>query len=347
MHNILYWISVKEHLRVIEPIKEYPQFKQFVVIDKNIPTGGINIKNIHTYNNINDIYNIIDKINPDVFVQFSSSRSFANKIKEKNIRHVLSAHGVWPESNLNKKIVSDPFFNTFDLICGASNNIKKIFLENSQTKAKIVTNALTQFDLLFEQQKTFNDTKKIIGNGCNKIITLFGHNITQKTDKLRPYDSGFYETVDALYSLSKKNNWMVYVKTKTNKGKKLPKDNSNFKIIKHDSNPYQYFCSDVIITSARSTIEVEAALVNKPIIRIFMPTSILTQEQLSYEYGALDFGAVSLVKNLKDLESNIIKMFCENPVLENQKRFIEHLGISFDGMAHKRFLDAIRENLDE
>jgi hypothetical protein len=120
------------------------------------------------------------------------------------------------------------------------------------------------------------------------------------------------------------------------------KGGRHLKFLSYDDDPYEYLFSDVVITSARSTIEVEASLIRKPMIRIWMPKPEPNETQLSYEYGAMDFDASYLVRDIGKLEEIIVRALGDNKGLnENQRRFIEYLGITFDGKAHDRFLDAI------
>lgn len=346
--KILYWVSVNVHLRMVFPIPEINGIDQAIVLPKSVSNKGLKIKKIYNYDKTSDIESVIDDFKPDAFVQYSSSRDLAKFIKNKSILHVFSAHGVWPESDLNKIIVSDPFFNTFDLVCGASYKIKKIFTEYSNPNANVATNTLTQFDTLYNLQSSNEERKKKLIGKANKLIVLFGHKITKKSDKLRPYDRGYYDVASKLAELAQKYNWMVYVKPKTWPDKRLPKDNLNFKVLSDNPNPYRYFCSDLIITSARSSIEVEAALTKSPIARIFMPTTKLTNEQKSYEYGALDFDAEYLIKSQEQLEDMILK--CDEDHVElnkKQEKFVKHLGIIFDGKAHIRFIEAIKKSIGE
>lgn len=342
--RVLYWISAKDHLRMLSPLPERDDVVQAVVLPAAVSDNKLQIKNTYKYKKISDINGIIEKFNPDVFVQYSSSREMAKFLKNKGIKHVLSTHGVWPESNLNKLIVSDKFFLTFDLICGASYKIKNIFTENSDPNTKVVTDVLAQFDILYNLQFKAKELRRELVGSASKLVVFFGHGITKKTDKLRPYDNGYYQAAIELSKLAEKNNWMVYVKPKSNKGPKLPSNKKNFKVLQHDADSYKYFCSDLIITSARSTIEVEAALVKKPIVRIYTPTTPLTDEQKSYEYGALDFGADYLVNDISKLERIMLLAFNDdNNLYKQQDKFIEHLGITFDGLAHIRFVNAIKD----
>lgn len=369
MLRILYWISIEAHKRVCLSLVEHDDVTQAIVLPTSVSTKNIKLKNIYKYNHpyLDGVVDVINKFKPDIFIQYTSSRYFVKVIKSRNIKYGFSAHGIWPESFNNKNIVADTFFQNFDLFLGGSHIFEHILRTYAKTKAIIATDVLTQFDVLHSNMKKNNEIRNsIIKNsdnpGATKLITLFGHNCTTKTDNLLPYNYGYYRAVIELAELAKKHNWLVFIKPKGGKDRNLIKtttekwakidgikerylklsNNKNLKFLPYNADAYKYLCSDVVVTSARSTIEVEAALIKKPILRIWLPKPEPNERQLSYEYGALDFNATYLVKDILGLEKIIISAFNNNDELnKNQEKFIKYLGITFDGKAHIRLLDAI------
>jgi hypothetical protein len=370
--KVLYWVSTESHKRMCVPMVECNDIEQAIVLPTSVPQNNIKLKKIYKYThpNLDGVIKIIDKFKPDAFVQYTSSRYFVKPIKKRGIKHCFSAHGVWPDKSYNnRKIVADPFFQNFDLFLGANTGFKDTLRTYAKTKAMIATDALTQFDILYNnstrRDKIVKEIIRASGKPkAEKVITLFGHKLSTKTDNLAPYDFGYYRTMVELAEIAKRHNWLIVVKPKGGEDRvyiksskagwinedrvrerylKLSKD---IKFLKHDDDPYKYLLSDVVITSARSTIEVEAALVKSPTIRIWTPRPKPNERQLSYEYGAIDFGAVNLVKDISKLEDTIISLLDKNELCDNQNKLIEHHGITFDGKAHIRFLDAIRKIIE-
>ena len=361
--KVLYWVSNEAHKRSCVPIERYDDIDQAVVLPTSVSTSGLSLKIFkYSHPNLNEVIGVIKKFKPDVFVQYTSSRHFVNITKKIGIKHCFSAHGIWPDKSYNNRIiVVDKFFQNFDLFIGGNIGFEKTLREYGKVSSTICLNALTQFDVLYNNMLKQDQIRKGLGN--NKVITIFGHKLSTKTDNLAPYDYGYYAAILELDRLAKKYGWIVYVKPKGAntreyiksckekwttingiKSKYLSSSFKNVKFLSHNDDPYKYLFSDVIITSARSTIEVEAALIKKPLIRMWMLQQQPCKIQLSYEYGAMDFKAEYLVKDIHKLEKNIIKaLHNSNELNDNQDKLLAHHGIIFDGKANKRLLNAIRE----
>ena len=345
--KILYWIIAQRDVRMLYPLIERNDIEQAIAFKLPVSVKGTQIKRTFSYSQESDLIKIIDNFKPDVVVQYNASRLIYKQLKDRGIKSVFSAHGVWPESDENKIIVADDFFKTFDLACGASYKIKKIFNEHSDPNTPVEFNTLTQFDNLYKYSIKHKEHYGQLRAGADKVVVFFGHNIARKTDKLRPYDMGYKNGIKHAIHLAQKNNWMLYVKPKNTEKwiNALAANKKNVVLLPATASPYKYFCADAIITSARSTIEVEAALLKKPIIRIFMPTTKLTDTQLSYEYDAMDFGAEYLLKDMNFLRPTLMKCFEDPTALhKKQEEYIKHLGIKFDGKASFRFIEAIKRH---
>ena len=347
--RILYWCAGRIHLRMLVPVAERDDIIQAVVINKDSETDSIKIKTKYKYNNISDIKKVIDDFKPHVFIQYTGNRGLVDYLNSRRIMVIFAFHGVVASSISEKEWMTKDanFYKKFDMICGATHRLIDLFKKDiGVDNVPIVTDVLTQFDLLYSLKENLQTNYKKISRDKKKVITFFGHNISTKTEKLRPYDEGHKKAIFELLRLSEKHkDWVIYIKPKSTKG--LPKSKDNFFVLKHDDNPYQYFSSDLLIVSARSTVEVEASLLNKPLIRVHMPTSKLTEENLSCEIGALDFGASYIVSEINELEGEIIKSFDgkHDQLFLRQNEFIRHLGISFDGKAHERLICAIKNSL--
>ncbi len=64
-----------------------------------------------------------------------------------------------------------------------------------------------------------------------------------------------------------------------------------------------------------------------------------------YEVGTKNFEAAHMVNNINELENIILKSFNgSDSLIENQRSFIKHLGITLDGKAYMRVLDGIRQH---
>lgn len=365
--KILYWVSSEAHLQMCLPIQKITSAQQAVAVPQGLNTDRLVLGATYRYAHpdLSGVLETVKKFKPDVFVQFTSSRYFVDVVKKSGIKHVFSAHGVWPKSHGNKIIVADKFFQNFDMFLGASHMIKDVLVGSGNISVPIITNALVQFDTLHEMNgRKVSIRNELIAQSDNKsatrIVTLFGHNCTTKTDKLAPYNYGYYRAVVEIARLAEENNWLVFVKPKGDKDRRMIKESSapwtkiddvknrylkiktnrNIKFLHHSDNPYKYLFADTLITTARSTVEVEAALLEKPMVRVFMPTPALTGVQKSYEYGAMDFSAVRLLCDISNMK-RVILSIDDKSLAKAQREFIEHLGITFDGKANVRFLDAI------
>lgn len=364
-YKILFWLAKKEHRRVYLSLKQDARVDIELLVHRSIPIDGFQVP-VHRYGS--KISGAIRRIRPDILFQCDTSYMIP-LLKEYNIKHGYVNHGIWPHSPNNIGRVSNEFWMQFDILCGGSNMFKELFAKYSPTKALVTTSTLTQFDLLYNNiQNQEKIRQEIIIDSKNpsatKVITLFGHGCKFRKS-LNPHNAGYYRAAVRLAKMAEKHNWLVVIKPKTTKIEPFLMNNhepwandirsryralckSKFvKFLHPHDDPYRYFCTDLIVCSARSTIEVEAALARKPLVRIKAPIGTLDDTDALYENGTLDFQSAYVVDNIKEMEPVILDALNgdNTALLERQEKFINHLGIIFDGKAHVRLIDHALEVL--
>lgn len=369
--KILYWLPNKGCERIFLSMVEDPRVEQLIAQSHLTSSQGLQLKTqiySHTSEaaNMANITNIINSYRPDVFVQCDDVETMTSVIKERGIKNVFLNHGVWPHSPNNRSRVSNARWARFDLVCGATRRFRDLHEQYAHPnfKAPVVINTLTQFDVLYQKlQNQLEDRRHVIRSSKNKnatkLITLFGHHCDDRVS-LHSQNAGYYRGVIELEALARKHNWLLAVKSKTPKVdefiRKIKVQWANelrepyFKAMNGDyvlaiephTDPYKYFCSDVIVCSARSTIEVETALARKPLIRIYVPWGPKHEVEPQYENGTMDFEAAYVLKDWDSLETLMMNAINNSTGLNSkQDDFIKYLEIIFDGKAHIRLIDAI------
>jgi hypothetical protein len=361
MHRVLHWAPIKISNRVYESFLPHPGIEQ-AIVSSGGSYGLPKVFGCSAANPSIGIEKAISKFKPTVLTQCDLSKHTIPLTKKHKLKHVFINHGFWPKSPNNMGRYKDKFWEKFDLFCGATSTLEEIF-EKSTKKMNIATNALPQFDVLYNKTRKPNIVKKRLMErygvpNADAVITFFG-NIKERVS-LIPFNRGYYETAIELGEIARKNNWLVLIKTKTDEPDrylaKCKKDwvgsvkkkynqlksNRNVKFVAVQSSPYELFCSDVIINSARSTVDVETALIRRPLIRVWAHQQELDDITMSYESGVLDFDAAHLLKDTKNLEDMIKDCISDNKLASQQEEFIDSLGIIFDGKAYTRVLDAIK-----
>ena len=278
------------------------------------------------------------------------------------IKHVFMNHGAWPHSPNNLGRMTDPYWHSFDLLCGMTNKFDELFKKHSTVKTPISIGTCGQVDTLYEQNLIKDQTRnKIIGSGeYEKVITIFANRCKNRIS-MNPFNEGYFRTAIEMGRLAKKHNWLVLIKTKrdpmeylkscktswrkdVHEPYKALKNNSHVRFINHNQVPYGYLCaSDAVIVCARSTVEMEAAMINKPLIKLWIPEEEVTENIMSYECGAMEIGAAYVVERGDDLEAPIMHALSHPLELKPaQDQFLKELGVVFDGKANERFLQEIR-----
>ncbi|KKK84873.1 hypothetical protein LCGC14_2778960, partial [marine sediment metagenome] len=363
--KIVYWLTDNNHARVFESFVEDERFEQVIVKQCHVTrTHNIKIKQLFQYYGTN-VASAITILKPDVFVQTTDSIDARKHLKKNNIKHVYLMHGLWaPKSSKSYALSSNQFWTDYDLLCGGTKRFRDLF--EGKTSANIVTNTLTQFDILYDRMQNQHEIRKNLLQKskvpeAKKIITLFGHNIKAR-DSLLPYHEGYFRSAIKLAILAKKYNWLLCIKTKAPwaRGNKYIignvkkfdwakdmckqytdlRNNKNVIIVGEHDDQYDLFCSDVIVSTAHSTVEIESILVDKPLVRVCTIRNKATEE---YENEILDRGVAYIVDDIDKLEETVILAMSEDnkEIKQNREKFIEHLGLTCDGNAHIRVLDAI------
>ena len=348
MIKILYYSNCeKMGLRTFSFLKDLDGFDQTICACNSIKIGRLNNKCINVHSD-NDLINVIKRNRPDVLVVVDKFEKI-EKVKKLGSKIVFAAHG---EVVMGKMM--GPYWNQFDLVCLGRAQTKGLFNDGIK---KIVTNALIQYDTLFNAMEL---NKK--EQGRRKAITIFGPKI--KNSELRtPYAKLFYESIKILIEICKKYDWNLVIRPKHKNydvmfGNICPKNDflrikdlkdSRISVVEDDRNPYECFLSDVLISvSPRSTVEIESALLNKPLIKICSKNILSKMFDAHNVYGTHSLGAAIFVEDINsDLENVAFQtMNFENIDLKNnQNKFVKYLGITFDGKAHERMIGAIREIL--
>jgi hypothetical protein len=177
------------------------------------------------------------------------------------------------------------------------------------------------------------------------------------------HNEDFYRSAILLANMAEKYNWLLVIKPKKStvsafisrvseiddeqydwareiKDEYLSlgkRDHVSF--ISPDQEAYRYFCTDAIISTARSSIEIEAALARKPLVIIYTNSNDVVGDDV---HETLKYDAAYLVDDLNMLESKVLLAVNGNnaEITENQKKFTEYLKMSCDGKAHDRIIEA-------
>jgi hypothetical protein len=115
-------------------------------------------------------------------------------------------------------------------------------------------------------------------------------------------------------------------------------------LLNPDSCVYDYFNSDIVIIDGWSTAEVEACLAKLP--TIVMDKSADAIMKADY-MDTVKNEAVLLSHNIKDVENHIFWLEVQknkDELCEKQEKYIQNLGIIFDGNIHNRILSLINNN---
>jgi len=367
--KILYWVSDANHERIFSMFKEDDRFIQAMGMHNHISEENLHIEEIYKYRKIsNGIVKIIDEFKPDVFIQADGHKVARKFLKKRKVKHVYLNHGMWAKSPNNLFRAKDEFWQEFDIFCGLTDNMKTILKRAKHTR--IPKNTMIQFDTLYEIEKNSAQHRKDILQRVNpdatKIIMMFGHETTNR-ESLNPSHEEYYTSAVRLAELAQKNNWILCIKPKGSNSieylcslatqqwawaaelvdkYEVLKANPNVLMLHEAEDQYKFICgSDVIVSSARSTVEIEAILVDKPLVRLCAERNDTTEP---FEHGILDAGVAYVAKNTDDVEKMItLSLEGELEFVDNRKAFIKSLGIKFDGKAVQRTFSSIIEMMEE
>lgn len=361
--KIMYWLSDSNHDRVFRSFVKDDRAEQRLAIHKHINKSGFEVDDIMVYtDDKKGVIGLINRYKPDVFVQTGASTITRKHIVKHGVKHVYIPHGIWTDSPNNLTRTHTSFWSSFDMICGLPDT-KKYMFYNTNPNILLPSNTLTQLDVLYGSSQ-IDARKNILSkheSKADKIISIFGHH-QRFRESLESSHELFYKTCVKIARMAEKYNWLLCIKTKgpsnikflkqlgDDKGYEWAKDvikeysdlddNKNVVWMQQEANQYKYLCaSDVVITSSRSSVEIESMFANKPLIRLCATRNDIMEK---YEHGVLDSGAAYIIKSIDDLDESIHKAI-ENPEYFSDavKTFISKLGYICDGKAHERVIDNI------
>lgn len=362
--KVVYVMTSLAHKRVFESFVGRKDLDQIVIGPTSKITSGIvpedysdfRIKNRITYKSINDLQGIINKIDPDVYVE--ASLPIAVKLK-KRCKKVYVSHGMVGSHviNLIKQTgMPTKAWKGCDLYCGASDGFEKWIRFVSGPNAKVLKNALPQLDILHDQQYYESYKSRVLDRTKNpnpdKVVLFVGFCCKDRLD-FNPHNEDYFRTTIELERIAREKNWLVMIKPRhtynkmkeflrTHKwGPKYLKKYESIQGSKHlhfittTGHIYRYFFADQIIINGTSTVEIEACAIQKPLFIVNTKTS-------EDPFGTIKLGAAQRISRMDDVE----RYLCSSVNMEaGQKRVIEGHGISFDGEMHRRVQDYIRNIL--
>lgn len=312
MMKIAYTIRGRRFLRVLASIPKRLGIEQKIFSTFPIEDGEVNLD--HTVVNSEDnMIRALTKWEPDIVVEtkFRTIKRYKENLND--VYYVVLGHGVTGKS---KPRFTTSKFTGFDLFCCATDNGKDWFCEMNP-KAKAETKCLPQFDLLY-----------VNNNGIKTI--LFASNKV-------PSDNS--ETRELLTKLEEicKDEYKLYFK---------PRNDINIDttatVIGQNEQIYDYLASAdiVIIDGEVSSLEVEATIINKPVI-------VIRQKCGEYDdLWTIGGKAVYHVNSVNNINQTLIDNVISNRVGLKQGKFAKRFGLTNSGNGH-RALDAIIKNFND
>lgn len=359
--KILYFIRSLAHKRVFESYRERNDMVQMVLGPKPLVIDGVmddyrnfGIKNIKIYNSDREAKLITNSFKPDIFVQEDFPRlNFALS----GCREVYVAHGMAGNHVLSlcRRDAKGPW-NGFDLYCGATKRLKGVVDYITGKKNEVLVNALGQFDLL-SYPGYFRPSKNNILFENKKPSILFCGFCCKNTSDFKLHNEDYFKTVYELERLAKKNDWLVIIKPR--QGTKQVVDflkqsggwtkqyvktyqsivkSKYLHFIDFRANPCKYFSADIIMCNGCSTLEIEACIINKPLV------VVRTKSGPKYDpFNTVSSGAAIKVENINNIEKTVMDIISVgNTRTKEQNGLLKDLNILTDGLAYKRVQDRLK-----
>ena len=355
--KIAYYLNKEKFSRVLAPFSKVQNCEQLVFKKPIVNFDSLPTKDFYKHS---QLIRGIKEFNPDVLAT-TSQRFLTTRLADRTpcvfLNHcILRSGDYFKDQALG-------CYNNFDLLFVATKQCKQTLLDlNILNEKKIITNALPQLDLLYDvvSNNDFyrNLICKLVDFNPNRIISVFQHNLYQRPDLNKIY----YNSIIALANLAERNNWLILVKEKVeNSFEYLSKLNAKnddilnvfnsfneLKINKHVrffsnvENPYLCFCADAIVVFNRYSVETEAHLAKKPLIVI---ENNKNKENLG-ELNEIKNSISYIISNENELE-NLVRHIFLNPESRNklQEKFIDFLGVSFDGKHSERIISCFKNIL--
>lgn len=365
MKKVIYVLTSLAHKRVFELFVPRDDMKQLIVGPHPIITTNIvpedysdfKIRDLKHYSNRKELQDIINKFNPDIYVE--ASLPIANKlVLPKHCKKVFVSHGM--AGNHVKGLIKQIGLNTSvwkgaDLYCGASkifeNWVKHVAKVDS---SKIFLNAFPQLDILHDPSYYNSYRQSVLSKtkypDAKKVLLFFGFCCKDRFD-FNPHNEDYFKSVIELEKIARENDWLVMVKPRhyfnmmmkflrTHKwGKKYIKkysdiqDSKNLHFITTTGHVYRYFFADAIILNGTSTVEIEACAIKKPlfIVRTCLANKI-------DPYNIVNLGAAKRITNMEELGHILCAYFKDGSFHrpDLQEKVIKDMGIMFDGNMHNR-----------
>ena len=134
------------------------------------------------------------------------------------------------------------------------------------------------------------------------------------------------------------------IKLALEKGKKYIKLYGDIQKSKHlhfittTGHIYRYFFADAIVLNGTSTVEVEACAIGKPLFIVRTCTKSITDP-----YDMVNSGAAAGIIDSCEIEDLLIQHFNNGDFHcpKKQRQRIKDMGITFDGLMHKRIQDRL------
>lgn len=362
---VAYMFDNMDRSRVFESIPDHKHFDQ-VVIGPLVPQEHIGygylkfrMSNIITRSTGTTRMRQLIKLNPDVVVRDSLCKLVRRK------KNVVIYHGLISKRHEAISAVRDPDIRDeyFKLYCGETAMFEEWIRSKNQHAGeyKVAKNTLTQLDVLFN--KSYRESRKSTVMGSSKmtapdkVILFCGYTGEDKYDDFKGHSVEFIKTLQCMEKIAVSNNWLLLVKPRGGYNVLRScierysieyvgaidalKNSKNILFINNSSNVYQYFFADIVVTNGYSSVEVETACIQKPLININLIDNPLTMDA----FGSVESGAAASVTDLHNLESCMNDVLYDKGVISNMRQaqfdFVKSLGVRFDGKASDRFHEEI------
>jgi len=362
--KVVYHLASLGRRRVFESTKQDNRFEQIVLGPKiTMPNGVVaedysyfNLKNIKTYNNAKQAQQIVNQIKPDIFVQDDTPKNIV--LPEKCVR-AFAGHGMIGTNVIPMhKYGGAKSWRGFDVYFGATERFREWIWHACGDNSKLVyMDCLPQTDLLHDKNYYESYRSKILKTtknpGAKKAIIFFGFCCKDRAD-FQDHLEDYYKTAIWLEKTARKNNYIVFLrprvsfkrtveflKTRPWGSKYL---NSYLKLAKskyvHNvvttNHIYRYYFSDVFVVNGCSTAELEACMINKPLI------VVRSVDRKGYDpFETVSHKASILAKNYSDLANGVAACVAGHPTIDEQNELIKSRGIVFDGKASDRISDIL------
>ena len=354
--SIIYYLGHPTHIRTVLPIKKQKHLHQTVIVSAN---GRSMIKNhldeLFFFHTNKQIRQFIASKKPDILVITCKDKVVAAEAKKKGTKVVYLSHGIYANSERNIRMFTTlkKFFRGLDLICVASDVEKKIIVGQCDiSEDKIVTNAVSQFDMLKKIKRARTDRFAILCPGvrCKGRVDYMG------------FIQDYYNTVYNLSMIAEKYDWKVIVK---------PKSDEEFRFLKRGKEPWmkdmrdkyararkskymswinyskliyeQFSKADAVVMAGYSTLDIETCMADIPLISIQMHDE-------NKDYNNLNqFNAALIAKNMDELEEHLLKIKAsqDNILREGQEALLKSIGIDKECSFADKFQEAMLGLLKE